>query len=148
MVRCASCSNLDLGCRGGGTWRSEGIAQLFPNLGTKLRWFVAFMAWLLNPLVPIEQEAGWAPSCDLDAMEKTVLPVLGVDPLFLGRPVCSIVTYTFYAILARRLTCYLPVGLFCIESTFMLVNFRGPKVIQVRAGFYVRFAQDILLMQA
>lgn len=39
------------------------------------------MTWLLNPLVPIEQEARWAPSCDLDAMEKTVLPVLGVDPL-------------------------------------------------------------------
>jgi len=33
------------------------------------------MTWLLNPLVPIEQEAGWAPSCDLDAMEKSVLPL-------------------------------------------------------------------------
>jgi len=99
-------------------------------------------------LVPIEQEAGWAPSCDLEAMEKTVLPMLGVDPRFLGRPVRSIVTYTFYAILADRLTCYLSIWLFCIESTFMLVNFRGLKVIQVRVGFYVQFAQDILLIQA
>jgi hypothetical protein len=106
------------------------------------------MTWPLNSLVPIEQEAGWGPTCYLEAMEKTVLSVLGVDLRFLGRQVRSIVTYTFYAILADRLTCYLPVWLFYIESTFMLVNFRGLKVIQVRAGFYVHFAQDILLMQA
>jgi len=137
-----------LGCRGAGIWRSEGIAQLFPTLGTKQSWFVTFMTWFLNPLVPIEQEAGWASSCDLDAMEKTVLPVLGIDPRFLVRPVRSIVTYIFYGILVHRLTWYLPVRLFCIESTFLLVNFRRPKMFQVRAEFYVHFAQDILLMQA
>lgn len=137
-----------LGCRGGGIWRSEGIAKLFPNLVNRVRWLVTFVPWLLQPLVPIEQKAGWVPSCDLDGMEKTALPVLGIDARFLVRRVRSVVTYTFYAILAHRLTYCLPVRLFCIKSTFMLVNFRWQKVVQVRAGFYVHFAQDVLLMQA
>jgi len=62
------------------------------------------MTWLLNPLVPTKHETGWARICDLDAMEKTVLPLLGIDPRFLGRPVRSIVTYTFFVILTYRLT--------------------------------------------
>jgi hypothetical protein len=59
------------------------------------------MAWHLYPSVPIEQEAGWAPSCDLVGMEKTVLPMSGIDAGFLGRQVRIMVTYTFYAILAH-----------------------------------------------
>jgi hypothetical protein len=76
-----------------GTGGTGGVAPLILNLSTRWIWVASYTPWLLNRR-GTHRERGWVGRrAGLDFMEnRRILLLPAIDPWFLGRPACSLVT--------------------------------------------------------